>query len=127
MNLAFCILFIVVILQSPRQGMVEGSSGLFNVVPVSLNTTLDTDVVFSCGTNDSSLDIIWAYANHILASQIYEQLAAAGFVSKVLVRAVAEYNESNFTCYLLNGTKILSYKQALLLIQGSKVDYICCY
>ena len=118
MSLNFCVLFIVAILQGQRQGMVEGSSGLFNVVPVSLNTTLGTDIIFSCGTTDSSLNIIWSYANRILAAQTYEQLVTGGFLSKVLVRAVAEYNESSFTCYLLNGTKILSYKQAILLIQG---------
>ena len=126
MSLTFCVLFTVVILQALRQGMVEGSSGLFNVVPVSLNTTLGTDVVFSCGTTDSSLNFIWSYANHILATQTYEQLVTGGVLSKVLVRALVEYNESSFTCYLLNGTKTLSYKEALLLIQG-KVDYICCY
>lgn len=126
MNLAICVIFTVIILQPLRPSIVESSSGLFNVVPVSLNTTLGTDVVFSCGTTDSSLDIIWAYANHILASQTFEQLVAGGFLSKVLVKAIAEYNESTFTCYLLNGTKTLSYKQALLLIQGI-VNYICCY
>ena len=126
MNLAICVIFTAVILQALRPGIVESSSGLFNVVPVSLNTTLGTNVVFSCGTTDSSLNIIWVYANHILASHTYEQLVAGGFVSKVLVKAVAEYNDSSFTCYLLNGTKTLSYKQALLLIQGI-VNYICCY
>ena len=97
------------------------SSGLLTVVPRSQNVSLGSDVMFSCGTNDSSLDIIWFVSSNISASVLNEQLVEGGSVSKVLVTSVvAEYNESSFTCYLLNGTnfKVLLYKQVLLLIQG---------
>ena len=99
----------------------ENSSGLLNVVPRSQNVSIGSDVMFSCGTNDSSLDIIWFFSSNIAASVLNEQLVEGGSVSKVLVKAVVpEYNESTFTCYLLNGTnfKVLLYEQVLLLIQG---------
>ena len=99
----------------------DNSSELLTVVPRSQNVSLGSDVVFSCGTNDSGLDIVWFVSSNIAASILNEQLVEGGFVSKVLVKTVvAEYNESNFTCYLLNGTnfKVLLYEQVLLLIQG---------
>ena len=81
------------------------SSGLLTMMPTSQNVTLGFDVMFSCGTNDSSLDIIWFVSSNISASVLNEQLVEGGSVSKVLVTSVvAEYNESSFTCYLLNGT-----------------------
>ena len=82
--------------------------------------SLGSDVMFSCGTNDSSLDIIWFFSSNIAVS-VLNELVEGGSVSKVLVKAViVEYNESTFTCYLLNGTnfKVLLYEQVLLLIQG---------
>ena len=111
----------VVLLQILRQGIIVGSFGLFTVIPTSQNVTLDTNVVFSCGTNDSSLIIQWFYSYYILASQFSEQLLGVGFVSKVQVTAVSEYNKSTFSCYLLNGTdfEVLTYKEALLMIQGN--------
>ena len=99
----------------------ENSSGLLTVIPRSQNISLGSDVVFSCGTNDSSLNIIWFFSSNIAASVVNEQLVEGGSVSKVLVKAVvSEYNESSFTCYLLNGTnfKVLLYEQVLLRIQG---------
>ena len=39
----------------------ENFSTLLTVVPRSQNVSLGSDVVFSCGTNDSSLDIIWFF------------------------------------------------------------------
>ena len=97
----------------------ENSLALLTVVPRSQNVSLGSDVMFSCGTNDSSLDIIWFFNSNIAASVLNEQLVEGGSVSKVLVTSVvAEYNESSFTCYLLNGSKVLLYEQVLLLIQG---------
>ena len=113
--------FVIIILCLIKLVISENSSGLLTVVPRSQNVSLGSDVVFSCGTNDSSLDIIWFFSSNIAASVVNEQLVEGGSVSKVLVKAVvAEYNESSFTCYLLNGTnfKVLLYEQVLLLIQG---------
>ena len=112
---------IVLYLYLIKLAISENSSGLLTVVPRSQNVSLGSDVVFSCGTNDSSLDIIWFFSSNIAASVLNEELVEGGSVSKVLVKAVVvEYNESTFTCYLLNGTnfKVLLYEQVLLLIQG---------
>ena len=48
----------------------ENSSGLLTVVPRSQNVSLGFDVMFSCGTNDSSLDIIWFFSSNIAASVV---------------------------------------------------------
>ena len=88
----------------------DKSSGLLTVVPRSQNVSLGSDV---------GLDIVLFFSSNIAASVLNEQLVEGGSVSKVLVKEVVpEYNESSFTCYLLNGTKILLYKEVLLLIQG---------
>ena len=113
--------FVIIILYLLKLVISGNSLGLLTVVPRSQNVSLGSDVVFSCGTNDSSLDIIWFFSSNITASVLNEQLIEGGSVSKVLVKAVvSEYNESSFTCYLLNGTnfKVLLYEQVLLLIQG---------
>ena len=110
--------FVITILWLLKPVISENSSGLITVILRSQNVSLGSDVVFSCGTNDSSLDIIWFFSSNIAASVLNEQLVEGGSVSKVLVKTVvAEYNESNFTCYLLNGSnfKVLLYEQVLLL------------
>ena len=112
--------FVIIMLYLLKLVISGNSLGLLTVVPRSQNVSLGSDVVFSCGTNDSSLDI-WFFSSNIAASVLNEQLVEGESVSKVLVKAVVgEYNESNFTCYLLNGTnfKVLLYKQVFLLIQG---------
>ena len=60
----------------------ENSLGVLTVVLRSQNVSLGSDVVFSCGTNDSSLDIIWFFSSNIAASFLNEQLVEGGSVSK---------------------------------------------
>ena len=92
---------------SNKAGYIRELFRLLTAVPRSQNVSLGSDVVFSCGTNDSSLDIILFFSSNIAASVLNEQLVEGGSVSKVLVKAVvSEYNESSFTCYLLNGTNL---------------------
>ena len=50
--------------------------------PVFLEYSFGSDFVFTCGTNDSSLDIIWFIGSNIAASVLNEQLAEGGSASK---------------------------------------------
>ena len=87
------------------------------VSPVSRNVTIGSNVEFSCGTNDSSLKIIWFYTAPV-TTQTNVQLPGGGFVATVHLTAHGEYNGSTFSCYLSNKTIQIDYKEALLLIQG---------
>ena len=53
------------------------------LLPRSQNVSHGSDIVFSCGTNDSSLDIIWFVSSKIAASDFNQQLVEGGSVSKV--------------------------------------------
>ena len=52
-------------------------------MPTAQNASLGSDIVFSCGTNDSSLDIRWFVSSNIATSILNEQLIEGESVSKV--------------------------------------------
>ena len=94
-------------------------SSVLTTVPLSQNVTVGSEVEFSCGTNDSNLSIIWFHTSNVIAAHIREELCGGGFILKLQLTALAEYNESRYTCYLINGTSQLDSKQATLLVQGT--------
>ena len=62
----------------------EYSSELLTVLPSSQNVSLASNVLFSCGNNDSSLDTIWFFSSNIAASVFSEQLVEGGSVFKYI-------------------------------------------
>ena len=95
------------------------------VQPVSINTTLNSTVIFTCVAN--ATDLIFK-VNDILASD--EAVKRKGFVESTdnsgrfingTLRAIAydSNNNTNITCKASNDVPAVNYsKPALLLIQG---------
>lgn len=96
--------------------LIKSSQEFLKIVPTSQNVTVGSNVAFYCGTNDSSLNILWFYDVPVTVSS--HSLPGGGYLRSLELTAHAEYNESIFSCYLLNGTFQLEYSKALLLIQG---------
>ena len=91
------------------------------IVPASLNATVGSTVEFSCGTIDSTLNILWFY--DIPATESTYQLPGGGFVKNLRLNAQVEHNGSRFDCYLLNGTVQIEYTEVILLIQGQSAYF----
>lgn len=101
------------------KSLVVCSPAGLKIVPTSQNVTVGSTVEFSCGTVDSTLNILWFY--DIPATESTHQLPGGGFVKSLQLNAQVEHNGSRFDCYLLNGTVQLEYKEVVLLIQGQSV------
>lgn len=94
------------------------SSEVLSTIPQSKNVTVGSEVEFLCGTNDSSLNVIWFHSEDVTATQIREDLPEGGYIMKLQVTALVEYNDSRYSCYLLNGINQLALEEVTLLVQG---------
>jgi hypothetical protein len=87
-------------------------------LPESLNVSEGSSAEFSCGSYVSDLEIIWFHS--VQTTQVTEHLPDGGSITKLQLIALAVYNQSEFSCYIINTTSgdQVDFRQATLLIQG---------